>query len=298
MKQWTRRDVLAAVGAAAAATALTGRAPGATKESNMRVGLVTYLWARDWDLETILAHCRAADIGAVELRSTHKHGVEPDLPAARRAEVKKRFADSGVTFLGPGSAECFDHPDADRLARAVEDTKAFVKLSHDCGGSGVKVRPNKLHKDVPHAKTIEQIGRSLNVVGKYAADFGQEIRLEVHGDCARWPICRQIMDHVTEPAVRICWNSNAQDLRGKGLEHNFNLVKDVLGATVHIRAFDTRGCDYPWGKLVALLDGIGYDGWLCLECSDKRKDVVAAMARQPRLLAELLAAARKGNVKP
>src|SRR6266481_7752397 len=47
-----------------------------TKESAMRLGLVTYQLAQDWDLETIIKNCEAAKFGGVELRTTHAHKVE------------------------------------------------------------------------------------------------------------------------------------------------------------------------------------------------------------------------------
>ena len=132
--------------------------------SKMRFGLVTYQWGADWDLPTLLANCEKAGALGVELRTTHKHGVEPSLNSSQRREVKARFDDCPVTLVGLGSAEEFHSPDPDKLAASIEATKAFIKLSHDVGGSGVKVRPNDLPEGVAHEKTIEQIGRALNEV--------------------------------------------------------------------------------------------------------------------------------------
>ena len=55
----------------------------------MRFGLVTYLWAQDWDLPTIIANCEKTGFRGVELRTQHAHKVETSLNAAQRAEVKK-----------------------------------------------------------------------------------------------------------------------------------------------------------------------------------------------------------------
>jgi sugar phosphate isomerase/epimerase len=258
--------------------------------SKIQLGLVTYLWAKDWDLETIIKNLTASKVLAVELRSGHKHGVEIKISAEERQEVKKRFADSPVKLLGPGSAECFDHVDPAKLAKAIEDTKAFLKLSADLGASGVKVRPNDFHKEVEHEKTIEQIGQSLNVVGKFAGELGQQIRLEIHGGCSELPTIKKIMDIATDPHVGLCWNSNANDLKGAGLEQNFNLVKDRLGATTHIRELDSPG--YPWDKLLELLVKIDYKGWLLLECTSPIKDAVAALSHQREVFDKLLAQAR------
>jgi sugar phosphate isomerase/epimerase len=289
--QHTRRTFLkrsAALGALASLGPAAGTLLQASEnKSKMKLGMVTYLWGQDWDLPTIIANCEKSGIEGVETRTTHAHGVEPTLSAAERKEVRKRFEDSPVLFVGPGTNECFDNPDPAKLNAAIEATKAFIRLSHDCGGTGVKVKPNSFHKGVSQEITIAQIARSLNVVGKFAGEYGQKIRLEVHGQCSPLPIMKQIMDQVDSPHVGVCWNCNGQDLEGEGLEHNFGLVKDRFGDTAHVREFDEAG--YPYQKLIELLVRISYSGWVLLECRGKRDDLVAAYAKQRKLFDEMVA---------
>ena len=45
----------------------------------LHLGCVTYNLLKDWDLETIIRNLEAAGYEAVELRTGHKHGVEPSL---------------------------------------------------------------------------------------------------------------------------------------------------------------------------------------------------------------------------
>src|SRR5262245_34608691 len=90
----------------------TGRAD----RSKMRFGLVTYQWGADWDLPTLLANCEKACAMGVELRTTHKHGVEPSLNAGQRRDVKARFADCPVTLVGLGSTQDFHSPEPDKVA--------------------------------------------------------------------------------------------------------------------------------------------------------------------------------------
>ena len=75
--------------------------PGAVDD--LRFGLVTYLWGRDWDLQTLIANCEKTGLLGVELRTEHSHKVEINLSSAQRAEVRKRFADSPVECIGYGS---------------------------------------------------------------------------------------------------------------------------------------------------------------------------------------------------
>ena len=295
MTALTRRDFLrnstAATAALAASPLAAQLAMGAEKPgAKMRLGLVTYLWGRDWDLPTLIANCEKSGVLGVETRTTHAHGIEPSLSAKERQEVKKRFADSPVVLVGPGSNERFDSPDPAKLKAAIEATKAFLKLSHDCGGSGVKVKPDSFHDGVDHNVTIAQIGKALNEVGAYAADYGQEVRLEVHGRCAALPVIKKIMDHVDAKSVGVCWNSNDADLQGEGLAHNFDLVKDRFGATVHIRELNEG--NYPYQELMNLLVAMNYGGWILLEARGTPADRVAALIEQRELFAAMIAAAQ------
>jgi sugar phosphate isomerase/epimerase len=294
MTTLSRRQLLQTAGAAAGVFALAplARAAGADlpKGSNMAYGLVTYQWGKDWDLPTLIANLEKAQVLGVELRTTHAHGVEPTLNDKQREEVARRFSDSSVMLVGLGSNERFDDPNPDVVTKAIETSKAFIRLSHDVGASGVKVKPDRLHEGVPREKTIEQIGRSLNELGEYAGGFGQQVRLEVHGQCAELPTIKAIMDVADNENVAICWNSNAQDLLGEGLEANYRLVAKRFGATCHVRELETP--DYPYQKLIDLLVADDYAGWVMLEASSQPKDPVEALARQGRLFKEMVAKAQ------
>ena len=288
-----RREVLkqsaTALAALAAGPLATARLfAGEATPRKMSFGLVTYMVGSEWDLPTLIANCEQTNVLGVELRTTHKHGVEPSLNAAQRGEVRRRFADSNVKLVGVASNENFDSPDSAVVRKAMDTVKEFVKLSHDVGSSGVKVKPNDFHKDVPQEQTIEQIGKSLLELGKFAADYHQEIRLEVHGSCGKLPTIRSIVEVADHPNVTVCWNSNNTDLHGEGLEHNFNLVRDRFGGTCHVHRLDKN---YPYAQLMKLLVASNYDGWVLLEEGRPAKDRVGQLVQQRELYDKLLAAA-------
>ncbi len=255
--------------------------------SRMKFGLVTYLWGQDWDLPTLIRNCEQTGVPGVELRTQHAHGVEANLNPQERKDVRKRFADTRVICIGLGTNFEFHSPDPTELKKNIDGAKEYIKLASDVGASGIKVKPNTLPDGVPAAKTIEQIGRSLNELGRFAADFGQQVRLEVHGDKTQeLPIIRQIMDVANHPSVKVCWNSNEQDLNGQGLEYNFNLVKDRFGATVHVRELDDAS--YPYQKLMNLLVKMDYGGWVMLEGRTNPPDRVKALLAQRLLFEQML----------
>jgi sugar phosphate isomerase/epimerase len=263
----SRRRFLGAV-AGVPALGLLGRTDLAQSPSprrkGPRVGTVTYNIAKDWDVPTLIKNLAEIGMDGVELRTTHAHGVEIALGKAARADVRKRFEDSPIKLAGLGTICEYQSPDPAVVKKNVEETKAWAELAHDVGSPGVKVRPNGLPADVPEEKTLEQIGRALRESGVAAADQGVTIQLEVHGPgTSRIPRIRKILDHAdNHPAVRICWNSNQDDLLDGGLEANFRLLQAQIGQ-VHMRDLFLE--EYPWRRLVALLNGIGFEGFCFAE---------------------------------
>lgn len=265
----------------------------AAKKSEMKLGLVTYLWAKDWDLPTLIANCEKTGYLGVELRCDHKHGVETKLSASERAEVKKRFDDSPVDCLGYGANFEYHSPDQAILRKNIDQTKEYIKLCKDIGATGIKVKPNNLPKEVSKEKTIAQIATSLNEVGKFANDYGQLVRVEVHGELTQEiPNMRAIFEQVTEKNVKMCWNCNDQDLLPPGLEPNFNSVKKWFGDTVHVRELNVG--EYPYQQLLNLFTGIKYDGWILLEARTEPADKIAALKEQLSVFNLMISKAQKG----
>jgi len=258
-------------GMGVAAETEASEASGARVAKNrMKLGMVTYNFASDWDIPTIIKNCKAAGIEGVELRTTHRHGVEPSLSAERRKEVRKQFADGGIRLWGLGSVCEFHSPDPAKVAENVEICKEFCKLARDVGAAGVKVRPNGLPKEVPIEKTLEQIGRALRQCGVAADANGVEIWLEVHGSgSSHPPYIKKMMEYCGHPKVGVCWNSNATDVKDGSIREYFTLLRPHI-LSCHITEL-TSG--YPWRELFTLFRQTGYDRFTLAEIQPlKSKD--------------------------
>ena len=227
--------------------------------SPLKIGVMTYTLARDWDIETIIKNLTAANYQTVELRTTHAHRVEVDLSTSQRADVKKRFKDSPLEVISLASGFMYHSPDAAELKKNIEGTKEYIKLAHDVGAVGIRVFGNALPSGVPEEKTEEQIGKALAEVGEYGYNNGVEVRICVHGDKTNRPsVIRKILDYSKSPHVYVNWNCNPEDVEEKGLEHNFNLLKDRLRG-VHMH--ELWMAEYPYRQFFKLLSGIGYKGY-------------------------------------
>jgi len=242
-----------------------------TRPSKMKLGIVTYNIAKDWDVPTLIKNCTEAKFQGAELRTSHAHGVEVTLTKGQRDSVKKQFQDSQVELMGLGSAFDFHTPDQAKLRADIEASKEYILLAHDVGAPGVKVRPNGLPAEVPKEKTLEQIGKSLREIGEFAAGHGVQIRLEVHGkETSLVPNAKTIMDVADHKNVGVCWNSNQTDLDGEGFDHNFNLLKKKI-FTVHMR--DLYLDEYPFRKLLNGLNDSGFTGYCLAEISESKDPV-------------------------
>ncbi len=285
----TRRGFIAGTVGASVIGALARRPVAAAElPAGIKLGLATYQWGMNWDIPTLIANVRQAGVPGVELRtqSRYKHGVELDLSAAQRGEVKKRFADSPVTVVAVACSERMDWPDPARLKTAVADAKKYLQLCHDIGAASLRVFPNQFHKEVPREKTIEQIARAMNELGAFAADIGRRVDLEAHGPAGELSTMKAVMEQVTSKAVGVRLNSDKRDLAGAGLEANFDLVKDRLARTVHLH--NLKNAAFPYQQMFRLLVQAGWEGWMLMENTEKEADLVAAMVEQRRLWEQLM----------
>ena len=229
----------------------------------IQLGTVTYNIAKDWDLPTILKRLEALKFQGVELRTSHAHKVEVALSRAERRDVRKRFEDSPVDLAGLGSAFEYQSENPDEVKKNIAGTKEYVRLAHDVGAPGVKVRPNGVPKGADLDATLRRIGRALHEVGEDAEGFGVEIRVEVHGGTTQLlPNLAKIIRYADHPNVFVCWNSNPTDVVDGSVKSTFALVADTI-REVHLRDLTDEG--YPWRELFALLDAQDFQGFTLAE---------------------------------
>lgn len=251
MTRIKRRSLLAAAGGAGLARHACAAEPAAPDAGiPFGLGSVTYNVPKDWDLAELLAILPKAGLRAIEFRTTHAHGVELSLRPTARAEVRRKVADAGIRQTSLGTTCEFHSDDPSVVRRNLDECIDWVRLAHDIGALGVKVRPNGAPAGVSLEKTLEQIGRALRECGRAAADHGVEIWVEVHGAKTQEPQnMRTIMEQCGHPSVGINWNSNPTDLKDASVRPAFELLSPFL-KSVHI---NTLWSNYPYRELFGLL---------------------------------------------
>ena len=233
-----------------------------------QLGCVTYNLLKDMDVPTIIRTLEAAGLAAVELRTGHKHGVEPLIGATGRAQVREQFQRSKVRLLSYGTTCEFQSPDAAERRRQVETGKSFVDLARDTGAMAVKVRPNGLPNGVPYAETIQHIANGLRELGDYGAPKGIEIWMEVHGRSTQEPkTSAEILTAAGHKNVGACWNSNPTDVKDGSVKQSFGLLRPFL-RSAHINDLYS---DYPWREFFHLLRESGYQRYTLVEVAENNE---------------------------
>jgi len=244
----------------------------------MHIGLVTYMVGAKMDLPTLIDTCEKSGMEGVELRSTHKHGVEPHISAERRRQVRALFEKSPVRCYALGSACEYHSPDPKTVRKNIDLTKKFIDLAADLGCWGVKVRPNGLPKGVPEDKTLRQIGASIRTCAEYAAPKKVNVFVECHGrDTSRPDRMMRIMKICDHPSACLAWNCNGIDVQDGSIAKYFKVCQRWI-KHVHIHTLTEKG--YPWKELYDLLKAADFTGFTMIETHYKGDDAVGFLKAQ------------------
>ena len=281
MSTVSRRSFLGATAGLASASFASSDTRGSTDGRHLtkplfRLGIVTYNIAANWDIPTILKICKSVGLSPVELRTTHKHGVEPSLTSTQRREVRQRFADADIDIWGCGTVCEFHSPDQAVVKKNIETCKQFIGLAADLGARGVKVRPNGLPKEVPIERTLEQIGTALIECGKAAADANVEIWVEVHGNgSSHPPYIKRMMEHCGHPRVGLTWNSNSTDIKDGSVAEYFHLLQPWIRSCHINELYKNATGQYPYRELFRLFRQSGYDRVTLVEVGRSMPDALS-----------------------
>lgn len=236
----------------------------------MKLSLLTYNMAKNWDLPKIVEMARAGGFAGIEFRAeaNHKHGVELEATPEQRREIRDRIQDGYLDIACIGLSSRFDTPDENRRREVVERTKRYVDLAAAVGCRRLRVFGNDMPKQgmdgappPDRESVIRYVGESLRELGEFGAAHGVDVLLEMHGQFNYFHFARTAVEHADHPSVGIVYNCDVRDLVAGAVAPTYERVRHFI-RHVHMHAF-TRG--YPYPELFALLQRDGYTGYLSSE---------------------------------
>jgi len=231
----------------------------------MKLSLLTYLLGKDMNLCELLDIVRKTGIEGLELRAEagHKHGVELELSAAEREDIKKSFEDAYVPFACLATGCRFEALDDAERQEQTDRAKAYCDLAADCGAPRIRVFGNAFPAGSDKAQVVHNVGMCLREIADHAAGRGVDVCLEMHGDFYWWEHTLKAVEIADHPRVGIVHNCDERELNFGPISSFYEPVKH------HIRHIHMHNLEsgYPYKSLFRALKRDGYGGFMSLECS-------------------------------
>ena len=229
----------------------------------MKLSLLTYLIARQWDLDRIIKAAQACGLAGIELRveAGHAHGVDLELTPAQRRAVRDRIEDAYLEVACIGTSSRFDTPDRAKRQAVIERTQRYIELAADLGCRRIRVFGNDMPTGVRRDDCARYVGESLRTLGQFAEPLGVDVLLEMHGQFNYWGFARQAVETANHPRVGIVYNCDPRDMVAGSVAATYSRVR---GWVRHVHMHEFLG-PYPYPELFGLLQTDAYDGYCSSE---------------------------------
>ena len=99
------------------------------------------------------------------------------------------------------------------------------------------------------------------MLGEFAAPFGVDVLLEMHGQFNYWGFARSAVEHADHARVGLVYNSDERDLVAGSVTSTYRHVRHLIR---HVHLHDFTG-GFPYPELFELLQTDGYDDYLSSE---------------------------------
>ncbi len=252
----------------------------------MKLGLLTYNIAIDWDLDKIIEVCRAYGYAGVEFRceSEHKHGVELSTCKNVRKNIKEKLEDAYLDAIGIGTSCRFEYKDTTLRRENIEKAKKYVELAADIDAHKVRVFGNNFEKDADKEETIKWVADALAELNEFSKPYKVDVLLEMHGNFNFWKYAIKALEYSNVPGLGLIYNCDQKDKVGNSIKVTYNRVKHLI-KHIHMHSFLNP---YPYKELLQLLLADGYEGYLSAEIDKKSTDAETVAGYYAKLFYEML----------
>ena len=222
----------------------------------------------------------AAQIGydGIEPRigSKHAHGVELDTTAAQRRAIRDQAQASGIALCCVATGCKYADPAS--APGMVEDTRRAIELAAEIGAPRLRVFGGAIGQGLARAQAIDLVAQSLGAVAGEAEQHGVTICLETHDDWTDPAHVAEVLRQVDSSAVAVNWDyQHTTRIAGTTVDQAFATLQPWI-RHVHFHDGENRADrlvflpvgagDYDNRRVVELLLGAGYDGYLSGEWID------------------------------
>jgi len=173
----------------------------------MKIGFSS-LVCPTWDLPTIVAKAAEWGYQGIELRGLQGELHLPAWPqlSADPEAVRRRLNDSGVELVCLGSSVTLTSKSRRELSRQKEALNEYIELAHRLGCAHVRIHAGEVPRRDTQRAVLSRVAEQLIGLAPAAARAGVTILVENGGDFPGSADMWFLLDAVSHPAVRCCWN--------------------------------------------------------------------------------------------
>jgi sugar phosphate isomerase/epimerase len=234
----------------------------------------------DWDLDETIAGMQRHGYTGLEPRVEWGHacGIEADLDAGQRRQVRQRMEDQGLEICCLATGCRLATPDPETRARHVADLKTYIALAADLGCGLVRTFGGPRAHDRELQAIVDYVVEGYREVLELASDRAVTVLMETHDDWSCSAPVRAVIEQTDHPNLRALWDIMHPQRMLEKPEETFAVIGSC---TRHLHAHDGR---YVAGKMQtgALGDGVvdhatplellaeaGFDGYFSVEVIHK-----------------------------
>lgn len=230
----------------------------------MKLGLMAYQLAKDWDIDTTAKMCKDGKMESIELLAdpNYKQKISLEMQPAEAKRIRKVFGDANVAIAGLAINERFDSQNVAQVKDAVARTKQFVLLAVDIGAPRLRVLGDKFNDGEPKSWTTARVANALSEIIHYSAGLGVDIAFEMHGGFSNWEDALEVIKRVNHPRCYLVHNSQPANTPPEDFDRIFELIRPHIG---HVHLHDLLDTKFPYKKFIRKLRDTNYEGYFSLE---------------------------------
>ncbi len=226
-------------------------------------------------LDEVLTTANRYGYAGVEPRVSEDqaHGIGPALGPDERRAVRQRFDASGVAMCCLAVSSRFADPAT--AEQQVGEAQRYIDLAGDLGCPRLRVFGGAVPQDVSREHAVAQVAAALSALTPRAAARNVTLCLETHDDWTDPTHVAAVMEKVAHPHVAVNWDV-MHPVRHSGctMDDAYHMLKpwirhvhvhDGVNDRERLRFLPIGEGDFDHRRVVELLVGDGYDGYVCGE---------------------------------
>ena len=217
-------------------------------------------------LAELIATARQYGYEGIEFRTEwkHAHGIELGASEAQIAEARRMLADAGIGASCLATSVRFNSPDPAEHLPQRETLQQYVELAAALGAPCIRTFSDKLPEDsdAEREKVLGLAAQSYAAVDAFAGQHGVTVLVETHTNM-RGDWARQIVDASGAAHLGVLWHIFHHVSRGQSVDAAYGFLRGHVRHVHFALTDDVPDADQQ--RMVNLLVGDGYDGYLSLE---------------------------------